>query len=331
MTSILGASQAPILQLHLSRHCNLACRHCYSESGPRAKGRLELHDGFYEQAFEWGYRVVSLSGGEPYLDPAMPRHVERARAAGLRVNLVSNGTLIDEAWAEWTARNVELVAISLDGLPDRHDFIRGKSGAFDLAMTGLRQLRKAGASVGVIHTATKETLSHLRWLLGLVREEGISLVQLHPLEEVGRAATELSGEASYDLPSRLAYLARLLASGDGLGIQVDVTPLEIVELLADEADGPPSDIAAFLNPLVVEADGRTVPWTFGVPEILSLGSVTSAPLGNLLRDYANSGASTARQYQREVARRVLGQPPWPFVNWYAELTRARWSPMSGAQ
>jgi MoaA/NifB/PqqE/SkfB family radical SAM enzyme len=320
MNSAADTGSAPILQLHLTRHCNLTCRHCYSTSGPRAKVRLELPEGFYDDAFASGYRVVSISGGEPYLDPRLPDQVARARAAGLRVNLVSNGTLIDEAWAQWTAQNIDLVAVSIDGDPDRHDFLRSREGAFDLAMAGLRQLRRAGAAVGMIHTVTRQSLAQMRWLIERALVEGIALVQLHPIEEVGRAATELAGQASDDLPSRLAYLARLLAPSSDLRIQVDVLPRESVERLAGERPDQ-SSLAHFLNPLVVEPDGRIVPWTFGMPGELCVGSVNDGPFAELLDRYATNGVKAARQYERQVADRVLTQTEWPFVNWYAELTR----------
>lgn len=320
MNSAADTGSAPILQLHLTRHCNLACRHCYSTSGPRAKVRLELPEDFYEEAFASGYRIVSISGGEPFLDPGLPDQVARARAVGLRVNLVSNGTLIDESWARWVAQHIDLVAISFDGAPDRHDFMRSREGAFDLAMAGLRHLRKAGAAVGMIHTATRQSLAEIRWLIERAFDEGIALVQLHPIEEVGRAAIELAGEASDDLPSRLAYLARLLASSSDLRIQVDVLARESVERLAGEQSEEAS-LAHFLNPLVVEPDGRIVPWTFGMPDNLRVGSVSDGPLSKLLDRYAQSGMRAARQYEREVADRVLAQAEWPFVNWYGELTR----------
>ena len=59
-----GPAGLPILQIHPSLRCNLACRHCYSVSGPQASLELDAATvtAAIEDAAALGYRVVSVSG-----------------------------------------------------------------------------------------------------------------------------------------------------------------------------------------------------------------------------------------------------------------------------
>jgi len=97
-----------ILQVHPSRHCNLSCRHCYSASGPHRKGTIgiEALSALFGDAVAEGYGILSLSGGEPLMDSQLFEQIAEARRNGLRVNLVSNGTLADDArrsgWPGWS-------------------------------------------------------------------------------------------------------------------------------------------------------------------------------------------------------------------------------------
>jgi len=60
------------LWLYTNLHCNLRCRYCLAESGPRAmRARLEwpAFQALVDQAASLGFRQVALTGGEPFLHP----------------------------------------------------------------------------------------------------------------------------------------------------------------------------------------------------------------------------------------------------------------------
>src|SRR6478609_7473895 len=84
-----------IIHLHPTRLCNLACLHCYSESGPKEKSALDLHD--LEKALtllkEEGYTQISLSGGEPLTYPHILPLVDFAGEQGFKITMITNGLL----------------------------------------------------------------------------------------------------------------------------------------------------------------------------------------------------------------------------------------------
>ena len=65
---------APLIcQLEITNKCNLICRHCYAQSGPRAKRLSELNTDeifkLIDELDEMGTLSVFLTGGEVFTHP----------------------------------------------------------------------------------------------------------------------------------------------------------------------------------------------------------------------------------------------------------------------
>ena len=96
-------------------HCNIACRHCYNNSGPHLKAqRIELEPmlGIIAQMPSLGIGHLNLTGGEPFLYPDhLTALIAAGRAAGLRgISIYTNGY-----WAttdEQANRTLERLAIA---------------------------------------------------------------------------------------------------------------------------------------------------------------------------------------------------------------------------
>jgi radical SAM protein with 4Fe4S-binding SPASM domain len=153
------------LLVHITDRCNLRCRHCFigSPSGEElALGQiLELAGEF---ARLQGLRFI-VSGGEPLRHPRFRELNERLTDFSFRSILLTNGTLIDRAAA--AALRFHEVQVSLDGMEDTHDLIRGR-GSFRRAIQALRHLAGAGISLSVatmVHAANLDQLDELRLLL----------------------------------------------------------------------------------------------------------------------------------------------------------------------
>jgi pyruvate-formate lyase-activating enzyme len=85
-----------MVNFRFTYHCNIACRHCYNNSGPHRKAEripLETMLEIVAQMPETGIRRLNLSGGEPFLyqDDVLAL-VAAGRAAGLDViSIYTNG------------------------------------------------------------------------------------------------------------------------------------------------------------------------------------------------------------------------------------------------
>ena len=115
-----------ILQIHPTRRCNLRCLHCYSSSSPEEHDQLgvALLLQAISDARTEGYTVVSFSGGEPLLYKPIWDLLEYAHQCQMLTSVASNGMLLNEQRLEKLHGRVDLLAISLDGMPTSHNMIR---------------------------------------------------------------------------------------------------------------------------------------------------------------------------------------------------------------
>lgn len=132
---IHGNIKPLICGLVLHNRCNLQCRHCTIFERPAAKMRfketLDIIDKFYND----GGRCLYLEGGEPLIWKDNPHTVndviDYAHGKGYyTVIIYTNGTMP-------LISNADTLFISVDGLKDTHDKLRGKS--FDRIMKNIRE------------------------------------------------------------------------------------------------------------------------------------------------------------------------------------------------
>jgi uncharacterized Fe-S cluster-containing radical SAM superfamily protein len=76
--------------------CNLTCRHCYIESSPRNDrlvylGIAEVGEYLDEiKALKLGTKLIGFTGGEPFMNPALPVMLDLALARGFQVLVLTN-------------------------------------------------------------------------------------------------------------------------------------------------------------------------------------------------------------------------------------------------
>jgi len=196
----------PVVIWNLVRRCNLACRHCYSISGNvDFPGELTTEEVCRTLADLKAYRVPALilSGGEPLMRSDILDISRRGKELGLYLALSTNGTLIDDAWADRIAGiGYDYVGISLDGLRATHDVFRRKAGAFDASIAAVRRCRDRGIKVGLRFTLTRDNAADLPALLNLAEAEGIDKFYLSHLNYSGRGNKNRGDDAHFDMTRR---------------------------------------------------------------------------------------------------------------------------------
>ena len=181
------------LEVEPMGRCNLACRHCFVKFS-HAEMREVVFDAVLEGARALGAVELTLNGGEPLLHPRAVAWLRMAHQAGLRTQLFTNGTLVDDTLARsLVSARVARVTVSLDGFEASHDALRGK-GAFGRAVAGIRALVAAGAAVHtttVVHPGnTAEVEALRRYCLEDLRVRGVRLSTVAPMGRA-RSAPEL--------------------------------------------------------------------------------------------------------------------------------------------
>jgi radical SAM protein with 4Fe4S-binding SPASM domain len=167
----------------ITRRCNLACAHCRAGSlDAEYRDELSTKECFklIDQIAEVGKPILILTGGEPLCRPDVFTIGRYAAERGLRVVLGSNGTLIDDDVAEKLKQvPIARVGVSIDFPGARlQDEFRGKAGAFDTAIAGIKRAQRAGIDIQINSTVTKKNVDYLGKLLDLALDLGA--VAFHP-------------------------------------------------------------------------------------------------------------------------------------------------------
>lgn len=308
-----------ILQVHPTSRCNLSCRQCYSWSGPRAAGALGLEEicRCVTDAHAIGYHALSVAGGEPLLWPQLPELLEHAKGLGMTTAITTNGTLITERRAGPLMALVDLVAVSCDGPPEVHEELRGR-GTWTRLLRGIALLRDIGATWGLAYSVGRRSWDWLPTIAGLVAREGGRLLQLHPLEAAGRAATglddHLPDEEALSGTVILAGLLSVMYSGQ-MAVQLDLVARERLGALFA------GDCARLPESLCLEADGTLVPYSYGVARHLAVCRIPHERLADAFTRYQEGIAPRVERVKQMAALRAARRPR-RFVSAYEELVAA---------
>ena len=195
-------SEIFFVQWHLLNRCNLRCRHCYQDDYSNLEPDLDSARDFALEFLEdfgslYGRIEFNLTGGEPLLYPHLYELATLISSRGGRWNLLTNGTLLDRvAVCQLQKANVLNVQISLEGLEDDNDLIRGR-GSFKKAFTGLQLLREEGVAVTLAMTLTSRNISKLGDLLEFAERQkvGIGFHRYIPVAKRGIQQTSLQPSA----------------------------------------------------------------------------------------------------------------------------------------
>ena len=193
----------PVVIWNLIRRCNLTCKHCYSISADTDfKGELSTEEIFtvMDDLKAFHVPVLILSGGEPLMRPDIFEISKRSKEMGFYTSLSTNGTLIGPENIEQIAEvGYDYVGISIDGMRHTHDKFRRKEGAFDAAMSGIRQCLDHGIKVGMRFTLTQDNAEDMPALLQMMDDEGVDKFYLSHLNYAGRGNKNRKDDAHHKL------------------------------------------------------------------------------------------------------------------------------------
>ena len=206
----------PVVVWNTTKRCNLYCEHCYAAANTEgAPNELSTAEGkaLIDDLAAFGVPVLLFSGGEPLVREDLTELISYAADNGVRPVLSTNGTLLTPELArELKAAGLKYAGISVDGLPERNDQIRGQEGAFDAAVRGIEACLDAGLKTGLRYTITEHNVDDLVGVVDLLTDIGVDRFCFYHLDYGGRGADisdiDLSPEATREAVTDLCDLTR---------------------------------------------------------------------------------------------------------------------------
>lgn len=269
-----------IVLWRVSNHCNLACPFCAydkrlalprKEADPAQVARLIDLLGAWRS--ETGRPVLlSWLGGEPLLWAPRAELDERAAEQGIGLSLTTNGTRLGapSVRAELVQRYRE-VTISIDGMANFHDTMRGWRGAFDKlaqsvpALTAERDAANAPLKVRANVVLMRDNIAGFAALCRILAGWGVDEISFNQLG--GRDRPEFYP----DHRLRPDDVAQLAAEGPRLRVELGQTGTTLVggaaylERFADTVVGrqlPITDCRVAETFLFIDEAGRIAPCSF---------------------------------------------------------------------
>ena len=172
-----------VAELFITHRCNLRCVSCGCWRSPSAHELgTERWKSIIRQLGELGFVKLNFTGGEPLLRDdlvALTRWATRFTDAELHLN--TNGVLLKPTVAaRLIDAGVRSYNVSLDG-PDAplNDFLRGRTGAFDVTVSHLRSLAQLKddhrLSIRLCATVMRSNVAHIPDVARLADDLGVSL------------------------------------------------------------------------------------------------------------------------------------------------------------
>ncbi|MEN8134044.1 MAG: methyltransferase domain-containing protein [Thermodesulfobacteriota bacterium] len=163
---------------HLTSKCNLACAHCLFSSSPSSSETLApalLQKGLLE-ARKLGSNLFYFTGGEPFVYPDFPEIIRDILTdPEVHVVILTNGLLLDKhlALLNELPKDRFHLQISLDGLAEHHDSLRGP-GTFKRLMSVLDTLTAHHFSITLSVAVNKINVSDLTSITEIAARKKVS-------------------------------------------------------------------------------------------------------------------------------------------------------------
>ncbi|MFH1800089.1 MAG: thio(seleno)oxazole modification radical SAM maturase SbtM [Candidatus Omnitrophota bacterium] len=158
---VLLSAEIFTIQWHVTNACDLQCKHCYDRTKRSpltyAEGirLLDGHKKFCNEKHVWGH--VCFSGGNPFMSPHFLKWYRAAADRGFATSVLGNPVPREKLEKMLEIQMPRYFQVSLEGLREHNDFIRGK-GFFTRVMDFLVLLKEKKVSSAVMLTLTKDNL-----------------------------------------------------------------------------------------------------------------------------------------------------------------------------
>ncbi len=282
--------------------CNLRCHHCASSAGiprPReltTREALEICDQFPALLVQ----EVDFTGGEPILRKDWHEIALHLLDLKIPVSMLTNGLALKQSHVDLMKdAEIRTVGISLDGLEQTHDTIRGYRGSYRKVIDGIRILKESGIRFIVITTVNSLNVAELPSIYEILRTLGVRCWRIQPMIPSGRVKKFRNFSSDNHWVGELARFIRTwkpkvregetrIVCGDGL------------EYLDDNIIRKPwKGCSAGLTACDITSDGRVI-GCLSMPENLFEGDLRRNSLWDI---WFNSEAFA---YTRQFSHEQLG-------------------------
>lgn len=201
--------------------CDANCPFCFVRSLDQKSDFAPLEDlkKLISIFHKNGVLRLNFFGGEPFIHPKIIDLLKHARHLNFFISAVSNGSKFAKAgFVKNVASLIDIIGISLHGLPETHEYLLGVKGSFQRTVCAIENLISAGIKTGINFTVTKKNYHEIEPLIKYIigeRNLQIATISLNRFIPNDMLSPEINKELmpqQEHLEETLCVLRRLTAS-----------------------------------------------------------------------------------------------------------------------
>lgn len=171
----------------ITKDCNLKCLHCIV--GDRRSQELTTQESLtaISRIVQLGGKNLKLTGGEPLMRKDLGLIIQEAHTSGLDLDLITNGTMLDDDFLKKHGRYVKHIAISIDGQKQAHEYIRGK-GSYEKSMLAIQKIMDFSIDLSVYITVHSLNENSIDTLMEELISIGVRSFHFSEINMEGRAS-----------------------------------------------------------------------------------------------------------------------------------------------
>ncbi|MFD4904605.1 cytosylglucuronate decarboxylase [Kitasatospora purpeofusca] len=177
-------TRARYLFIRILEACNADCFMCdFALSRDTFRFSRSDFAELLPQARAAGVGYVRFTGGEPLMHPDVVELVRAGAGAGMRMSLITNGSMLPKLVKDLAAAGLAQVIVSLDGATAAtHDTYRRSPGMFDAGLRGLRLADELGVLPRVNTVVGPHNYTEMPELRRVLTEAGVRQWELSALK-----------------------------------------------------------------------------------------------------------------------------------------------------
>ncbi len=284
--------------------CNLCCKYCFYHDVARNREQKsygmmsdDIMETIVKKAYEYADDTVTFAfqGGEPMLRgldffKSLVAYVQKYKKDSVKTfySIQTNGTMIDNQWAQFFKENNFLVGLSMDGYSDIHDMNRvdkNGRGTFKKVKEASAILDKYKVDYNILCVVTKLIAKHGTKVYNFFKSNGYRYIQFIPcIDDFG----DEKSEKPYSLSAK-DYGNFLINIFDNWYRDItnnDYVSIRMFDNLVNMIKGYPPEACSMKGicsrGTVIEADGSLYPCDFYVLDKWKIGNVAEQNFEELI-------------------------------------------------
>lgn len=284
--------------IEITNVCNFSCPYCFNNSGQgddqyMSKENLER---IIKGIKPGSIKCVGISGGEPYMHPEIDKILQYIINSGLRLRVVTNGSLLNKARLNFLIDNECTLQLSLDGTnAETHEKYRG-AGSFSGIMDTLNYMSSRNYKNGIIRmTVTKDNYSQVTGLYELAMEYGFfpsfSIVQ--PFGLATRSWKEISLSDS-EYMNVVEQIKQLVVKDNRMKLQLaNIKPIFFCPIEFGDV--------IMLKP-IIDKNGEMYPCHSLTASEYSMGNCISSGFSEILQSISNGSFAELKKNHESIMK-----------------------------